>query len=300
LTKKICSCIQKINSSRKKLKNLISKKNRIKSEIKKIFFFSQKFQNFQNCIDFSKILNAFNFNFQDLHWEKFVGFTNKGIPDTLEGKNFIIGLKSKRKSLFPVENFLHTVLKKLEFIKLKGIQNYVKKKIKSKKDLNSRVAEQVHSQRLTDFLQNFFLFERKSNLIYSLIAGGGAVEIEIINENDPFSQGILLSIRPPNKTWKLISQLSGGEKTIGSLAMIFSFQALKPVLWYLFDEIDAALDFKNVSKISSHIVSCSRESQILIVSLRTNMFDKAEHTFGIGKINDETKIIILRKPKMIF
>ncbi len=61
------------------------------------------------------------------------------------------------------------------------------------------------------------------------------------------------SVRPPKKSWKNISNLSGGEKTLSSLALVFALHHYKPTPLYVMDEIDAALDFKNVSIVANYI-----------------------------------------------
>ena len=65
------------------------------------------------------------------------------------------------------------------------------------------------------------------------------------------------SVRPPKKSWKNISNLSGGEKTLSSLALVFALHHYKPTPLYVMDEIDAALDFKNVSIVANYIKVCS-------------------------------------------
>lgn len=75
--------------------------------------------------------------------------------------------------------------------------------------------------------------------------------IFFINSNDFIV--FLYSVRPPKKTWKKILNLSGGEKTLTSLALVFALHYYKPSPLYVLDEIDAALDFKNVSIIGHYI-----------------------------------------------
>lgn len=70
---------------------------------------------------------------------------------------------------------------------------------------------------------------------------------------DSFIQGIIFSVRPPKKSWKNITQLSGGEKTLSSLALVFALHHFKPTPLYFMDEIDAALDFKNVSIVAHYV-----------------------------------------------
>lgn len=64
----------------------------------------------------------------------------------------------------------------------------------------------------------------------------------------------VFSVRPSKKSWKQITNLSGGEKTLASLALVFGLHCYQPTPLYVMDEIDAALDFRNVSIISNYIV----------------------------------------------
>jgi len=76
------------------------------------------------------------------------------------------------------------------------------------------------------------------------------------NENNNYCYNYCLpvcSVRPPKKSWKNISNLSGGEKTLSSLALVFALHHYKPTPLYVMDEIDAALDFKNVSIVANYI-----------------------------------------------
>lgn len=73
-----------------------------------------------------------------------------------------------------------------------------------------------------------------------------------------------LSVRPPKKSWKKIFNLSGGEKTLSSLALVFALHHYKPTPLYFMDEIDAALDFKNVSIVACYIY-VSMERLVLLM-----------------------------------
>lgn len=99
-----------------------------------------------------------------------------------------------------------------------------------------------------------------------MITMGGNAELELVDSLDPFSEGILFSVMPPKKSWKNISNLSGGEKTLSSLALVFALHHYKPTPLYVMDEIDAALDFRNVSP----LVFCLR----LTNSCKTRDFAK--------------------------
>lgn len=117
--------------------------------------------------------------------------------------------------------------------------------------------------------------------MYQMITLGGDAELELVDSLDPFSEGIVFSVRPPKKSWKNISNLSGGEKTLSSLALVFALHHFKPTPLYVMDEIDAALDFKNVSIVANYIKERTRNAQFIIISLRNNMFELADRLVGI-------------------
>ena len=70
-------------------------------------------------------------------------------------------------------------------------------------------------------------------------------------------------MRPPKKTWKQMSKLSGGEKTISSLALVFALHYYRPTPLYFMDEIDAALDFKNVGTVAAYIKQRTQNAQVI-------------------------------------
>lgn len=100
-------------------------------------------------------------------------------------------------------------------------------------------------------------------------------------------------MRPVKKSWKSILNLSGGEKTLASLALVFALHYYKPTPLYVMDEIDAALDFKNVSIVANYIKERTKNAQFIIISLRNNMFELADRLVGIYKTRDHTKSVTI-------
>lgn len=82
---------------------------------------------------------------------------------------------------------------------------------------------------------------------------GGDAELGLCDALDPFTEGVEFAVRPPKKSWKQIQNLSGGEKTLASLSLVFALHHYKPTPLYVMDEIDAALDFRNVSILAHYI-----------------------------------------------
>ena len=95
-----------------------------------------------------------------------------------------------------------------------------------------------------------------------------------------------------------MSKLSGGEKTLSSLSLIFALHLYKPSPLYCMDEIDAALDYKNVAIAGKYIREKAKNCQFIIISLRNNMFDLAQKMVGIYKTHDITKTLTINPTLM--
>lgn len=117
----------------------------------------------------------------------------------------------------------------------------------SQRDAAKKRCDELRRLRLEGFMEGFSMISLRLKEMYQMITMGGNAELELVDSLDPFSEGILFSVMPPKKSWKNISNLSGGEKTLSSLALVFALHHYKPTPLYVMDEIDAALDFRNVS-----------------------------------------------------
>merc|ERR1719159_1785632 len=151
----------------------------------------------------------------------------------------------------------------------------------------------LRQKRLEEFMEGFSVISMKLKEMYQMITLGGDAELELVDTLDPFSEGIHFSVRPPKKSWKQIQNLSGGEKTLSSLALVFALHYYKPTPLYFMDEIDAALDFRNVSIIANYIKERTKNAQFIIISLRNHMFELADLLVGVYKTNDQSKTITI-------
>lgn len=134
-------------------------------------------------------------------------------------------------------------------------------------ELNRQV-QLVRQQRFTLFLSGFGLISQKLREIYQHLTRGGDASLELMDSLDPFAEGTLVnigiqfSIRPPKKTWKQICKLSGGEKTLSSLALLFALHVYRPSPLYILDEIDAALDYHNIATVADYITQRTTDTQV--------------------------------------
>lgn len=169
--------------------------------------------------------------------------------------------------------------------------------ITKSRDEQRKYHEDLRKQRLNEFMSGFTIISNKLKEMYQMITLGGDAELELVDSLDPFSEGIVFSVRPPKKSWKNITNLSGGEKTLSSLALVFALHYYKPTPLYVMDEIDAALDFKNVSIVGNYIKERTKNAQFIIISLRSQMFELADRLVGIYKTYNATKSVTINPSK---
>jgi structural maintenance of chromosome 4 len=170
--------------------------------------------------------------------------------------------------------------------------------VKERDDIK-KMSEDLKKKRLDEFMEGFNIISGTLKDMYQMITMGGNAELELVDSLDPFSEGILFSVMPPKKSWKNISNLSGGEKTLSSLALVFALHTYKPTPLYVMDEIDAALDFRNVSIVANYIKERTKNAQFVVISLRNNMFELAQQLVGIYKVNNMTRSITLQNRDML-
>jgi chromosome segregation protein len=122
-----------------------------------------------------------------------------------------------------------------------------------------------------------------------LTSGSGHLVLE--NEEDPFAGGMTFAVKPRDKKVHLLTALSGGEKSLTTLAFIFSIQRHIPAPFYAFDEVDMSLDGSNVERISSMIKELAPSSQFVIVSLRKPMIEAAQRIMGVTLRSDKSTLV---------
>ncbi|CAN1270479.1 Structural maintenance of chromosomes protein 1 [Linum perenne] len=136
---------------------------------------------------------------------------------------------------------------------------------------------------------------------------GGTAYLNLENEDEPFLHGIKFTAMPPTKRFRDMEQLSGGEKTVAALALLFSIHSYRPSPFFILDEVDAALDNLNVAKVAGFIRSKSCQEtrmntedeqgvniddengsgfQSIVISLKDSFYDKAEALVGVYRDSD--------------
>lgn len=128
--------------------------------------------------------------------------------------------------------------------------------------------------------------------IYHELSAGGSAELYIENEEDPFEGGLIIKARPNNKKVLRLEALSGGEKSLTALALIFAIQHYQPSPFYLLDEVDMFLDAINAENVANMVKNNSSTAQFIMISLRKVTLKKAHHVYGITMQNNGITDII--------
>ncbi len=122
--------------------------------------------------------------------------------------------------------------------------------------------------------------------IYADLSGGGEGEIALENPTDPLAGGLLIKARPIGKNVQRLEQLSGGEKSLASLAFIFALQRYDPSPLYVFDEVDMSLDGVNAENVGRMLRRNAERAQFVVISLRKVTLKFAHHLFGVTMHGD--------------
>jgi len=128
--------------------------------------------------------------------------------------------------------------------------------------------------------------------IYGELSAGGEGEIALENPDDPLAGGLLIKARPVGKTVARLEQLSGGEKSLASLAFIFSLQRYDPSPLYVFDEVDMSLDGLNAEYVGRMLRHNAERAQFIVISLRKVTLKFASHLYGVTMHGDGCSRVI--------
>ena len=163
-----------------------------------------------------------------------------------------------------------------------GYKSSSSKKNMLERERNTIVAfiESVEKDKRQTFLDAFDIVDTQVKDAFSKMTGGSAW-LELENEDDIFNSGLNYLIQFPGKPKRESTSISGGEKTLAATVFVLALQKLNPSPFYLFDEIDAALDAPNTEKLSNIIKERSEGSQFIMVSLKDSVVEKARLIYGV-------------------
>ena len=150
----------------------------------------------------------------------------------------------------------------------------------AKKELESIIRE-ITQEMTTIFVAEFKKIDEYFGQTFQEMFGGGKGQLVLEDPDDPLGCGIEIRVQPPGKQLKTITLLSGGEKAFVAIALYFAILKVRPTPFCMLDEIDAALDDRNVERYASYLRNLSQKTQFIVITHRRGTMELADVLYGV-------------------
>ncbi|MEM4703231.1 MAG: chromosome segregation SMC family protein [Candidatus Pacearchaeota archaeon] len=281
----------------KKFKKLVSEKQKLQEENHKLDLKISEYQMQKNLMD--QEINEYKINKARIDAEL---STLKEELKEFEGSEFIKAsieelekkLEKYEKELLELGTVNLRALEAYEKLKKEYEQIEIKvKKLDEEKQEILKVIAEIDKKKKQAFMQTFNSVNKYFGENFAMLSNKGLAFLELENKEDPFAGGVNIVIKLVKGKYMDSNALSGGEKVIVALSLIFAIQKYKPYHFYIFDEIDAALDKRNSEKLSN-LISKDTKSQYIIITHNDVMINNATTLYGASMQEGVTKVVGLK------
>ena len=152
--------------------------------------------------------------------------------------------------------------------------------VEAEKTLENIIQELDTAMR-KQFTEKFAEINREFDKVFKELFGGGKGTLELMEDEDILEAGIRIIAQPPGKKLQNMMQLSGGEKALTAIALLFAIQNLKPSPFCLLDEIEAALDDSNVGRFAKYLHKLTKNTQFIVITHRRGTMEQVDRLYGI-------------------
>tara|TARA_Y100000310_G_scaffold281663_1_gene302275 strand:+ start:1464 stop:4319 length:2856 start_codon:yes stop_codon:yes gene_type:complete len=282
----------------KKFRKLISEREEFQKKIRDCESQIYKNQNLNHNIE--QEVNQFNIDNARVKAE-----IQNFETDMLEFSNIEI-IKTNRDSL--VQKFERTkeIISNIGSVNLLALEEYdsvkkeydsIKEKVeiieKEKNDI-LKIIHEIDVKKKKTFLQTLNSLNEIFSRNFSSLSAKGSVSLELENRKDPFEGGINIIIKTGHGKYFDAASLSGGEQVLVALSLIFAIQELNPYSFYIFDEIDAALDKKNSERLAGLLKKYIQKGQYIIITHNDEIISNASNLYGVSMHEGVSKIVSLK------
>ena len=144
-----------------------------------------------------------------------------------------------------------------------------------------KIIEELDTGMRRQFEEKFKEIRREFDKVFKELFGGGHGTLELMEDEDILEAGIQIISQPPGKKLQNMMQLSGGEKALTAIALLFAIQNLKPSPFCLLDEIEAALDDSNVDRFAGYLHKLTANTQFIVITHRRGTMVASDRLYGI-------------------
>ena len=143
------------------------------------------------------------------------------------------------------------------------------------------IIEELDTGMRKQFMEKFQEIQTEFDKVFKELFGGGKGTLELVEGEDILECGIRIIAQPPGKKLQNMMQLSGGEKSLTAISLLFAIQNLKPSPFCLLDEIEAALDDSNVGRFANYLHKLTKNTQFIVITHRRGTMAAADRLYGI-------------------
>ena len=144
-----------------------------------------------------------------------------------------------------------------------------------------KIIDELDAGMRRQFSEKFKEIRREFDKVFKEMFGGGHGSLELQEDEDLLEAGIQIIAQPPGKKLQNMMQLSGGEKSLTAIALLFAIQNLKPSPFCLLDEIEAALDDSNVDRFAKYLHKLTKNTQFIVITHRRGTMVASDRLYGI-------------------
>jgi len=143
------------------------------------------------------------------------------------------------------------------------------------------IIQELDTAMRKQFTEKFAKINREFDKVFKELFGGGKGTLELMEDEDILEAGIRIIAQPPGKKLQNMMQLSGGEKALTAISLLFAIQNLKPSPFCLLDEIEAALDDSNVGRFAKYLHKLTKNTQFIVITHRKGTMEQVDRLYGI-------------------
>lgn len=235
-------------------------------------------------------------NFRDTHSRDLMEFEERMFTITTPSAELREKLSASRQAMKELGNVNLSAPE--EFQEAKERYDFLSSQIadlqKAKDDLQ-RITEEIRAESTELFLATYNKIKKNFHNMFRRLFGGGRAELKLLNPNNVLESGVDIFAQPPGKKLENIALLSGGEKTMTAVALLFATYMVRPSPFCLLDEIDAALDEQNVSRFIHTLRDFANVSQYIVITHNKKTVSGAGTVLGVTmEESGVSKIITIR------
>ena len=155
--------------------------------------------------------------------------------------------------------------------------------LKKSEEMIAKIVNELDENMRKQFEENFKFIKQEFDKVFKELFGGGKATLELleVEDKDILDAGVQIVVQPPGKKLGSLSQLSGGEKALTAISLLFAIQNLKPSPFCLLDEIEAALDESNVDRFAGYLKKLVHDTQFILITHRRGTMEQADRLYGV-------------------